>query len=170
MPVERRLPHIVLTTDGGELADAGEGPRITVRRDDERRFTLTCPPGGEAEASAVFGPELLALLSDRAERCDAEVVDSWLFLYPRRSRGLVAYGRAEFHRWMLGLVAAVGASPLVRSPGLEEDVAERERDRSGRAGHGVKIAALLVACVLPLILATVPFWHAIAEQVAATLR
>lgn len=175
LPLQRALPHIVLASPGGTLAGAGEGTAVDVAAEsagasDRGAARLTCPPGGEAEASALFTPGLVAALRDPAHRCDAEVVESWLLVYPRRSTALVGYGREELHRRMLRIVAVAGESPLVRASGVEVPAEDAAHDRSGSAAHGVKIAALLVACVVPLVAATVPFWSGIAAQLTATIR
>lgn len=82
------LPHIVLDArrnDRHFRSNLPERPtndqRLSLEGDVDRRFTLYCPKGYEADALYLFTPDVLAHLIDQSDDFDIEIVDDRLYLY-----------------------------------------------------------------------------------------
>jgi hypothetical protein len=120
-----------------------------------------------ADADLVFTSELRAALGDRGRLGLAETADRWLVVHPPGSLSLESYGSEDFHRRMLGLLAAAASSPLVNAEPLVVQPAPTARVR--RPHPRLAAAALLVALALPLIAATAPFATGVVAQIGRVL-
>lgn len=168
VPLDHPLPHAVLTARGHR--PAGDGANVPLDGPLADRFTLRCAPGGEDAARQIFTPELQSLLVDGRTACDAEVIDRWLLVYPRRPTGVVAYGEEALHRRLLRIVAVAGATEPVRAPELHDDPDGDDGRLAEPIGRRLRVAGLLIALLLPVAIAAIAFWAPVAEVVSAAIR
>ncbi len=158
--LERSLPHMIAVPVRDATVPARDASVLAVES-----LRVTCAPEAEGDARSLFTPALASALAER--RCEAEVAGRWLLLFPGERASVAAYGDEGLHRRMLQLVAAAGSSPLVHPTGLREGAVDAEPRHAAR--RPLVIAGLLVATVLPVAAATVPFCGGIAAAVSMTL-
>lgn len=85
----RSLPHMYLaaakTQKKPRAYDIPFTPqqRLSLEGDFDRYFTLYCPREYERDALYIFTPDLMAMMIDRADGFDIEIVDRWLFVIAR---------------------------------------------------------------------------------------
>lgn len=163
--LEHASPPVALSRKGS----AGDGTPVALEGTAAERFDLHAAPGGEALARSVFTPELLELLVDGRTSCTAEIADRWLLVFPQRPTALASYGSEALHRRMLRIATVAGQSAAVRSSRLRDDGPDAGRIAAPRRRRW-EVAALLTGILLPPVVATLPFWGAVAAAVTAAAR
>jgi hypothetical protein len=128
--LDRRLPHMMLRSklenrhSTALPDDLRDEQTLSLEGDFDSWFTLHAPQGYERDALYFFTPDLMALFIDEASPFDAEIVDSWLFVYsnaPFTSLG------AEVYERVLRIIELVGAKAVKQSANYAD---ERVADRS----------------------------------------
>ncbi|QIM16467.1 hypothetical protein G7067_08620 [Leucobacter insecticola] len=89
LKLPRSLPHMYLASEKRSRKPRAfhlpftSDQKLSLEGDFDNFFTLYCPREYERDALYVFTPDLMALMIDRADGYDIEILGEWLFIYAR---------------------------------------------------------------------------------------
>lgn len=143
VPIDRRLPHMVLDARHNNflgmsnLPDAFSGDQsLKLEGDFNEHFNLFAPKAYERDALYVFTPDVMASLIDNGKQFDMEVVDDRLYLYKTTYFDLTSQTQLE---QVLTIVSKVGSEVRKQSTNYsDERVSDRSQNRVAPTGQRLK--------------------------------